>query len=151
MKQNMLSLLTLASASAALVVPVLSENEQIKPIAPIVNAEANTDSRCYAAVNQQVLAHLNPKVPVTERFSRVMRPMPMQYYATEIVGNSEGDTVDFRIVHFDRTIQDGQGGKTLVTTGQFNGKTTEVLLMDASTGKLVPAAKHPLICKRPNT
>lgn len=147
----MLSLLALASASAALVLPVLSENEQVKPLEAILDVEAKIQERYYTAVHQQVLEHINAKMPVSDRFSRVLRPMPMQYYASEIVSGGEDGMVDFRIVHFDRTIQDKQNGRTLVTTGQFNSKTGEVLLMDAITGKFVPAAQHSLILKRQNT
>lgn len=147
----MLSLVALASASAALVLPALSENEQVKPIEPIVEVEAKIQERFHTAVYQQVLEHINAKMPVADRFSRVLNPMPMQYYASEIVSRGEDGMVDFRIVHFDRSLRDKQNGRKLVTTGQFNSKTGEVLLMDAIKGEFVPAAQHPLILKRQNT
>lgn len=140
----------LASASAALILPALSEIEPEITVIPKVELEAKIQQKYYTAVEQQVLQHLNPKIPVSERFSRVLRPMPSQYYAAEIVKNGEDGMIEFRIVHMDRLIQENQK-PTFVVTGQFNGGSGEVFLMDAASRKYVPAAAHPLIRKSPNT
>lgn len=141
----------LASASSALIHPVLSEDGQRSQSAEV---EAGLKPELVVgfrnAVQNAVLAHLNAKVPLPDRFSRVLRPMPTQYYDCELVGIGDDDAVAFRLVHWDRS-QPGKPVRTVITTGKCNHATGEVLLKASPDGGLVPAMRHPLLVGKPNT
>jgi hypothetical protein len=144
MKRKIIFLCTLASASAALILPSISgERLQIQPVA---KSKIEVPAKYYAAVQNQVLQHLNPKVPIAQRFSRTLRPMSSKYYDSEIVSHSKDGITEFNVRHIDRS--DPKKPKTAVfASGKFNSKTNEVFLVDAATGKYVPALEHPLIRK----
>lgn len=144
MKTKTILLCTLASASIALTPPAISgEKLQIQAVA---KPQIKVPAKYYVAVQEKVLKHLNPKVPVSRRFSRTLRPMPSKYYDTEIVSHSKDGIVAFNVRHIDRS--DPKKPTTAVLTlGKYNSKTDEVFLVDAASGKYVPALEHPQISK----
>ena len=100
---------------------------------------------CYHAVRLQVLRHLNPTVPTYNRFSRVVRPMPPQYYDMAVKSHGEDGTVSFEILHFNRLVKTSKPQRNVVATGTFQSKNGTVFLVDKNTGKLIAAAEHPLV------
>lgn len=76
--------------------------------------------------------------------------MPTRYYTSEIVSKGKDGIIGFQIVCIDRLIP-GKPQGALFVAGKFNSGTGEVVLMNATTGKLVPVVQHPLFRKSPNT
>lgn len=149
MKRNITSLCALVSASAVLIVPVLSENRtKISPEEPKIELDEKQQIAYHAAIHEQVLRHFNKEVPIPNRFSRVLRPMPGQYYSSEIVSKSEDGIVEFNVVFIDR-MKLGKQQPTVIANGQFKSETGEVLLKDKESGNYLPASEHPLINKKP--
>lgn len=76
MKQKTISLCALASVSTALILPAFSEDVFEKSVEPKVEIEAKVEENYHIAVEEQVLRYLNSKVPLLERFSRVLAQCP---------------------------------------------------------------------------
>ena len=105
MKRKLIFLCTLASASVALIAPSISGEKILTQTAakPAVKLEGKTASIYHTVVYNQVLQHLNPKVPLAQRFSRTLRPMPSKYYDSEIVRQGKDGVVLFNVRHVDRS------------------------------------------------
>lgn len=148
MKLKRIFLCTLASISVALILPALSDDPSQKQGAAQVKVrlDPKIEVKYFEAVQVQVLKHLNPKVPISQRFSRVLRPMPRQYYDSEIARSGKGGIVEFYIMHNDR-MDPEKPLRTRFASGKFNSRTGEVFLLDSARGKYVLAEEHPQIRK----
>jgi hypothetical protein len=149
MKPKLSFLCLLLSASALSILPVASQ-DAAKPITK-TDAQLTQERHqaCYVAIQSQILQHINPQVSRANRFSRVLRPMPEQYYTHKIVSENAEGMIEFQIWHINRMISNPT--QVVVATGTFNSKTGELLLKNHQSGKLVMASEHPLIKKNSDT
>jgi hypothetical protein len=104
---------------------------------------------CHAAIDSQILRHINQEVSQVNRFSRVVRPMPPQYHTHQIVSVNADDMIEFRITHVNRML--AKPAAVVVATGTYNSRTGELLLEDDQSGKSIAASAHPLVKKKSNT
>lgn len=150
MKHNTTSLCALVSVSAVLIMPVLSENRtKISPGKPQIELDEKLQIAYLAAIEEQVMRHLNQGVQFQNRFSRVLRPLPEQYYSSELVSKSEDGIVEFNLVLINR-LKPVKPPYNVIARGKFKRETGEVLLKDQENGNYLPASEHPLINKKPN-
>ena len=149
MKPKLSFLCLVLSASAVSILPVLSE-DTVKPIAKNeAQLAQERQQACYVAIDSQILKHINPEISQADRFSRVLRPMPKQYYAHKIVSENAEGVIQFQITHINRMI--AKPTAVVVATGTFNSESGELLLKDDPSGEFVVASEHPLIKKKTNT
>lgn len=149
MKPKLSFLWLLLSASALSILPAASQ-DAAKPITK-TDAQLTQERHqaCYVAIQSQILQHINPEVSQVDRFSRVMRPMPAQYYTHKIVSENAEGIIAFEIIHTNRMISNPT--QVVVATGTFNSKTGELLLKNNQSGVSVMASEHPLIKKNSDT
>ena len=141
----------LALASSALILPGLSEGAPGSGPAEVkVELKPEVLVSFRKVVEDKVLGHLNAKLSIFDRFSRVKRPMPIQYYECEVVGIDDEGVVAFRLVRWDRS-KPGKPARDVISTGTCNHVTGEVLLKTAPERGSVPASRHPLLVRKPNT
>ena len=149
MKPKLSFLCLLLSASALSILPVASQ-DAAKPITK-TDAQLTQERQqaCSVAIQSQILQHINPEVSRADRFSRVMRPMPAQYYTYKIGSDDAAGMIAFEIIHINRMISNPT--QVVVATGTFNSKTGELLLKNNQSGESVMASEHPLIKKNSDT
>ncbi len=149
MKPKLSFLCLLLSASALSILPVVSQ-DAAKPITK-TDAQLTQERHqaCYVAIQSQILQHINPEVSQANRFSRVLRPMPPQYYTHKIVSENTDGIIAFEIIHINR--MNPSPTPVVVATGTFNSKTSELLLKNNQSGESVMASEHPLIKKNSDT
>ena len=149
MKPKLSFLCLLLSASAVSILPVLSEDES-KPVAKTeMELKQERYAAYYVAIESQILKHINPEISQADRFSRVKRPMPAQYYAGSIVSENADGMIAFQINYIDR--MNVKPSSVVVATGTYNSKNGELLLKDDQSGEFVVASAHPLLKKKTNT
>ena len=146
MKPKLSFLYLLLSASAATILPVVSEDASQSVVKTEAQLKQERQHACYVAIESQILSHINPEVSGADRFSRVMRPMPAQYYTATITGENAEGIMEFQITHINRVIQ--KSTQVVVATGSFNSKTGKLMLKDDQSGEFVAASEHPLIKKK---
>lgn len=148
MNRTTRSLTTLLCISAASLTYSLSRDgalAEAPPVAPAVRKAFD------AAVQKQVLAHLNPPASPREHLSRVMRPVPSRSYAARIVAASGDELLIFEIVHLDRSrLRAGEPSPvtTVVGQGRFRPTDRSLELWDDGRDAYVPASQHPLLGAR---
>lgn len=146
-KPSTLCLLLSASALGVMSMPAeekeLTSQEATKIVTETVKAEPTTI--CYQLVHQQVLVHLNPQSSILNRFSRVMRPAPMQYYDVVVNPEMKDEIVHYEITFFDRRVMGKKSPKLVVAKGTYNSKSNQLFLFDEETEKMVPVAEHRLV------
>jgi len=149
MKPKLSFLCLLLSASALSILPVVSQ-DAAKPITK-TDAQLTQERQqaCYVAIQSQILRHINPEVSQANRFSRVLRPMPPQYYTHKIGSEDAEGMIAFEIIHINRMISNTT--QVVVATGTFNSKTSELLLKNHQNGESLNASEHPLIKKKSDT
>ncbi len=149
MKPKLSFLYLLLSASAATILPVVSED--VAKSVPKTEAQLLQEKQqaCYVAINTQILRHINPEVSQANRFSRVLVHRPEKYFDYKIFGENVEGSIEFEIMHINRIIE--KPTQVVVATGRFNSKTGELLLKDDASGQYVVASEHPLLKKKTNT
>jgi hypothetical protein len=149
MKPKLSFLCLLLSASAVSIVPVISQDA----VKPATKTEAQLlqekQQACYLAVESQILRYINPEVSRADRFSRVLRPQPMEYYTHKIFSENAEGMIEFQIIHINRMITTPT--QVVVATGTFESKTGALLLKNEQSGESVIAAEHPLLKKKSST
>jgi hypothetical protein len=149
MKPKLSFLCLLFSASAATIMPVISQDT----VKPVVKTEAQLlqerQHTCNVAIESQILDRLNPEISIASRYSRVRRPMPPQYYTAKIINENAEGIIEFQITHINRMIQEPT--QVVVAKGTFNSKTGVLLLKDDASGEYVVASEHSLLKKKSNT
>jgi hypothetical protein len=149
MKPKLSFLCLLLSASTVSILPVASQ-DAAKPITKTdAQLAQERQQACYVAIQSQILQHINPEVSRADRFSRVLRPMPAQYYTHKIVSENAEGMIAFEIIHINRMITNPT--QVVVATGTFNSKTGELLLKNNHSGESMMASEHPLIKKNSDT
>jgi hypothetical protein len=149
MKPKPYSLCLLLAVSAATILPVVSEDTAKSVVKTEAQLAQERQHACYVAIESQILSHINPEVSTADRFSRVMRPMPDEYYVASLTGENTEGVIGFQITHINRIIQ--KSGTNVAATGSYNSKTGELLLKNDHSGEFVPASQHPLLNKKTNT
>jgi hypothetical protein len=129
--------------------PVVSEDAAKSDVKTEAQLAQERQQACYVAIESQILRHINPEVSQASRFSRVIRPMPTEYYAHKIASENTGRVIEFQIVHINRMIVPPT--QAVEATGTFDSDNGELLLKDERGEKFVPASEHPLLKKKPNT
>ena len=149
MKPKLSFLCLLLSASALSILPVVSQDAEKQAPKTEAQLKQARQQACYVAVQSQILQHINPEVSQANRFSRVMRPMPEQYYTQKIVSENAEGMIEFEIIHINRMVLNTT--QVVVATGTFNSKTGELFLKNNQNGESVMASEHPLIKKNSDT
>jgi hypothetical protein len=149
MKPKLSFLCLLLSASAVSILPVLSEDAARSVVKTEAQLAQERQQACYVAIESQILQHINPEVSRLDRFSRVKRPMPAQYYAGSNVSENAEGMIAFQINYIDRMAL--KPSSVIVATGTYNSKNGELLLKDDQSGEFVVASAHPLLKKKTNT
>lgn len=149
MKPKLSFLCLLLSASAITILPVVSQDAATQITKTDAQLAQERQQACYVAIQSQILRHINPEVSQANRFSRVIRPMPTEYYAHKIVSENAEGMIEFQITHINRMV--AKPTPVAVATGTFNSKTGELLLKNDQSGESVAAAEHPLLKKKSNT
>ena len=103
---------------------------------------------CGAPVESKILSRLNIGTPLANRYSRVIRPMPPQYYEMAMASHTKDGEIAFEIIHVNRMVKDPKGQKKVVATGRYESKTAELFLIDKKTGKAILPEKHELLTTR---
>lgn len=149
MKPKLSFLCLLLSASALSILPVVSQDAEKQVAKTEAQLKQARQQACYVAIQSQILQHINPELSRADRFSRVMRPMPQQYYTHQIVSEDAEGMIQYEIIHINRmTLNPTQ---VVVATGTFNSKTGLLLLKNQHNGESVMASEHPLIKKDSDT
>ncbi len=129
--------------------PVISEDAAKQITKTDAQMAQERQQACYVAIESQILRHINPEVSQADRFSRVMRPMPAEYYVAKIVSETAEGMMEFQVTHINRVLE--KSTQVVAATGSYNSKTGELLLKNDQTGGFAVASEHPLLKKKSNT